>query len=197
MTTINNVGINDVSNVNFQGTDSAKKTDNKPSDDKKMKTSTKLMIGATALATAVIAGLAIKKGLNTQKANTSLKKFCEAFGIKDLDAKTFKECRTHFKEVSGYKELTYKEINRKALSIQEKGDLPEDATFNIIRGKELRDLFSKLTGRKDAKLPDNAMYLSITGNNNKNVYYSELAFPKTVDKDLQNLLGTDEIIRIK
>lgn len=61
MTTINNVGMNGANNVNFQGADSAKKTDNKPSDDKKMKTSTKLMIGATALAAAVAAGLAIKK----------------------------------------------------------------------------------------------------------------------------------------
>ena len=58
MTTINNVGMNGVNEVNFKGND--KKgvvADNKPSTDKKMKTSTKLMIGATALAAVVVGGI--------------------------------------------------------------------------------------------------------------------------------------------
>ena len=77
MTTINNVGMNGVNNVNFQGTDSAKKTDNKPSDDKKMKTATKLMIGATALAAAVVGGVIFHKVNVAKKAAQEAEKLAK------------------------------------------------------------------------------------------------------------------------
>ena len=78
MTTINNnVGMNGINNVNFEGADSAKKADNKPSDDKKMKTATKLMIGASALAAAVIGGVLLHKGSVAKKAAKEAEKLAK------------------------------------------------------------------------------------------------------------------------
>lgn len=100
MTTINNVGMNGVNNVSFQGVDLAKKADNKPSDDKKMKTSTKLMIGATALAAAVVGGLAIKKGLNAKNIRKA----------SDESLKLINDAFSEGKVVNCGKEVTYESI---------------------------------------------------------------------------------------
>lgn len=55
-----NKGVNVNSDVSFQGK-KEKVSDNKPSNDEGMKTSTKLMLGATALATAVVGGMLLLK----------------------------------------------------------------------------------------------------------------------------------------
>ena len=67
MFTINNVGMNGIHNVDFQGIYSTKKLNDKQSDDKTMKASTKLMIGATALAAIVVGGFFLHKGIKASK----------------------------------------------------------------------------------------------------------------------------------
>lgn len=71
---------NSVNNVNAQPMSNAQAqnvNDNKPSDDKKMKKSTQLMIGASALAVAIFAGVMLHKGSAAKKAAENAAKEAE------------------------------------------------------------------------------------------------------------------------
>lgn len=102
---INNVQNTGINGVNFCGKSKEYDADNKVSKDEGMKTSTKLMIGATALATAVIGGLALKNIKATKKA------FQE--GVNHVEQNTIKE--TTASKAKKYDKINYDEapISRK------------------------------------------------------------------------------------
>lgn len=93
MSGINNYQMSGVG-VNFQG-NSSKPVTETPKSDKKLSTGMKIGLGAAAVATSVIAGIAIKNKASTKRALQAIEKRAEGLGVtpetlKNLETKHFK-----------------------------------------------------------------------------------------------------------
>ena len=157
--------------------------DNKPTDDDRMKTSTKLMIGATAIGTVIAAAL-LGRHLAWKNAANEL-------GIENVE--TFKILKKKFynvKKLDG--KINDENIHKKIGSLSEKLKL-ETGDYALILPREYFNDFEKLKDCKD--LPQNCVLFTIKSKDDK-IKYTEVIFHDGLEGECKTAFEKGEYIKI-
>ena len=182
-------GVNVLNSVNFRAGEINDKTsspvnDNKPSNDKKMKTATKLMIGATALATAVIAGIAIKKSLNVKN-------------IKKASEESLKLINDAFKEgnvVNCGKEVKYESIAEYASEMKNLDSRANKAYLNRLDENGIKKWFG--TRPEPLKDVNDGVFVALLDKDN-NLVSTKAFIGDGLNTDLAELFGNNFNVVLK
>lgn len=150
MSGINNYQMSGVG-VNFQG-NSSKPVTETPKSDKKLSTGMKIGLGAAAVATSVIAGIAIK---NKASANT-LKKAAKEFGF---DVETYKNLKSEGFKFSQADNIEYEDIIKKVTELVKNKRIHGDKFFGVRNIKGYSDTCKKMG--KNVNLPENTLLFGI------------------------------------
>lgn len=184
---VQNAGVNGVNEIKFKGKSKEYNADNKESNNEGMKTSTKLMIGATALASVVALSIAGRKG----KLGENIQKFLG--GIK----KTVKDAEKTVKKEAPVTTSSTAEAMGEAENKIKK--LTEDELKNLLEKKSAEATEEEIKNAIFAKYDDPIILKDLLAKNikeaekNSNVgdiveaYHSKLEHLKWVQTTLDNM----------
>lgn len=159
--------------VSFKANKQAKPVSEQTQTDKKMSTGMKIGLGAAAIATAVIAGIAIKN----RSASKAIEKAAQESG---LDVETYKSLIQRMREFSKVEEFDIQSIGAK---LAREGKLQETDRLRFVSGSNLRTL-PEFKG-----YPENAINVSVIRGDDKLVYTENFLYDKigSSERDIEML----------
>lgn len=188
MTTLNTVGFKQNS-VSFRAGDKKNVVaDNHPSDDDKMKKSTKYMVGAAALATAIVGGLAVKKGFDVRAANKAFKEAANAVGMEDVNL--YKQLKGIFGKVSKHEgeTLEWEHIVAKVNKMASEGVVNEGDSLLVLPPIKVQEFALK----HGTSAPENAVAIVIQSAEGK-LKNPELILNKKIGDSFFDFVPEDKV----